>query len=266
MMDQTSVLTLSTARPSTPERLLHISLLLIDDEHLGRKGLVARLQQEPDFVVIASSVPAKDAVRHVAETHPDVVLLSLRQGGDDALTLAGALHGAAPASRVIVLGLQSGQPDVAALIRARVSGFLMARASFEELLDTVRLVAGGVQVLPPELTAPLFSQLQTHHEPARPRRLAHKQLTAREREVADLLVLGLSNKAIAGHLRIALPTVKGHVHRVLGKLDVSNRLKLASFSAARPAVPEQRQPLPFGSIRRAPSPITLTSDGGRPSV
>jgi DNA-binding NarL/FixJ family response regulator len=255
-MVDTTLLQVPADRTGERQRPPATSLLLIDDEQVARTGMLARIRTQPGFVVVAASVPAEEAVRRVVETRPDVVLLGLRQEGDDTLTLAGALHGAAPASRVIVLGLEARQPDIAGLIRAGVSGFLMAHATFDELLETVRAVAAGTQVLPPGLTTALFNQLQKFSVQGRPKRmLTLKELTTRERQIADLVVLGLSNRAIGQQLRIALPTVKGHVHRVLTKLDVNNRVELAAFSTAR---------LP-ASILRADSRIAPTSDSATAS-
>jgi DNA-binding NarL/FixJ family response regulator len=104
----------------------------------------------------------KETLRQLRATRPDIVLLNLRHAGEDRLALAGALHRAAPKSRVIIMGLEASQNDVASFVRAGVSGFIMAGASFEQFLRTIRSVVQGIQALPSELTRSLFRQLRRH--------------------------------------------------------------------------------------------------------
>jgi DNA-binding NarL/FixJ family response regulator len=208
-----------------------ISVVLVDDQPSGREGVVAQVCAQPGFKILATLADVEAALQTVKETKPDIVLLNLQQEGDDSLTLAGALHGETPRSRVVVMGLLPNQDDVTSLVRAGVSGFIMRDASFDEYLSTLRSVAEGVQVLPLQLTRSLFGQLNKHGEVGRSRRtLDTRRLTDREQEVADLIVQGLSNKEISARLMIALHTVKSHVHKVLSKLSVNSRLEVAAFS------------------------------------
>jgi DNA-binding NarL/FixJ family response regulator len=213
-----------------------ISVVLIDDNLRAREGIVALIRSQPGFQVLAASANIEDALRQVQETHPDLVLLNLRREGEDSLTIAGVLHGQAPASRVMVMGLRPAREDVASLIRAGVSGFIMAKAPSGVFLDTICLVARGSQVLPDELTASLFSQLHGPLNRTRTKRMLDvPRLTARERAVTDLIVQGMSNKEISVRLEITLHTVKSHVHRLLSKLEVNSRLEVAAFALSVPA-------------------------------
>ncbi len=211
-----------------------ISIVLVNEGPSVRGGVVSRIRSQPGFRVLAASAIVEEAVQAVKETRPDVVLLNLRQEGDDSLALAGALHGEAPESRVILMGVEANQADLASFVRAGVSGFILADASFDTFLHTIHSVTQGIQVLPWELTGSLFGQLKHYGVPGRPKRtLSIERLTDREREVANLIVQGLGNKAIAIRLKIALQTVKAHVHNVLSKLAVNNRLEVAAFSSLR---------------------------------
>ena len=217
-----------------------ISVVLIDDNLVAREGIVALIRSQPGFQVLAASANIEDALRQVQETRPDLVLLNLGREGEDSLTMAGLLHGQAPASRVIVMGLRPIREDVTSLIRAGVSGFSMAGAPFDVFLDTIHLVARGTQVLPGELTASLFGQLHGPQNRNRTRRMLNVlRPTARERAVTDLIVRGMSNKEISVRLEIAVQTVRSHVHRLLSKLEVNSRLEVAAFahdaSASGPA-------------------------------
>jgi DNA-binding NarL/FixJ family response regulator len=213
-----------------------ISVVLIDDNLVAREGIVALIRSQPGLQVLAASANMEDALRQVLETRPDLVLLNLRREGEDGLTMAGLVHGQAPASRVIVMGLRPAREDVASLIRAGVSGFIMANAPFGVFLDTIHLVAEGTQVLPDELTASLFGQLHGPQNGDRTKRMLDVlRLTARERAVTDLIVQGMSNREISVRLEIALHTVKSHVHRLLSKLEVNSRLEVAAFARGVPA-------------------------------
>jgi len=216
--------------PAAPAR--PISVVLLHDNRPTRDGIVAIIRKQPGFTILATAAAVEEALRLVELRRPQVVLLDL--GGedvDDLLTLAGALHGQVPESRVVLMGVRLLHEDIESFIQAGVSGFVMADATVAGLVSTLQSVAEGIQVLPPELAAPLFGQLnrqglKSRRKPA----LDAKQLTAREREVADLIVWGFSNKEIASRMGIALHTVKSHVHKVLSKLAVNTRLEVAAFA------------------------------------
>jgi two-component system, NarL family, nitrate/nitrite response regulator NarL len=212
----------------------HISLVLIDDNPASREGVVARIRAQPGFHVIAAWAKSEAALQHVRDTRPDIVLLNLNRDDDDSLTLAGALHGEAPRSAVIIMGATPLRTDISSYIRAGVSGFLVADASLAVFLDTIQQVAHGTRVLPTELMGPLFGQLKkTGNAPAPKRAIDIAQLTRRERSVTELIVQGCSNKEIAARLKVTLHTVKGHVHNILAKLSVNSRLEIAAFSRKR---------------------------------
>ncbi|MES2124082.1 MAG: response regulator transcription factor [Gemmatimonadota bacterium] len=192
---------------------------------------MTRIRAEPGFEVLATSAIAVEALEKVRLTRPDLILLHLSPEARDAVTVAGAIHGEFPASRVVVLGCEATQDGVAGFVRAGVAGFVLETASFGTLLDTLQAVAAGIQVLPSELTASLFDQLRYHDPRGVPARVLEvSKLTRRERDVTELIIQGLSNKAIAERLDIALHTVKSHVHKVLSKLSVNSRLEIAAYS------------------------------------
>ena len=210
-----------------------ISLVLIDDNRLLREGLAALIQKQPGFRVLAASADVEEALRKVREARPDVVLIDFGLEDHDSLGLAATVHAEVPEAKVIVMGLLAAQEDVADYIRAGASGFIMKEASFQDFFATIKAVAGGAEVLPPELTNSLFAQIALNASGGnRSRAVAAMKLTAREREVIDLLTEGLSNKAIATRLHIAVHTVKSHVHNILEKLALHSRLEVAAFSYA----------------------------------
>ena len=163
-------------------------MVLVDDNRLADEGVVALIRAQPGFHQIAASAEIKETLRKVRETRPDVVLLNLRRTGGASLTLANALHADVPESRVIIMGPEPLHEDLASLVRAGVSGFIMADASFDTFLSTTHLVAQGTQVLPLDLTRLLFRQLKGPGLRRRPKRTRSvKRLTNRLDVAAWLL-------------------------------------------------------------------------------
>ena len=209
-----------------------ISLVLIDDNRLLREGITAMVRTQPGFRVLAASADVDEAIQKVQEAKPDIVLLDCGLEDHDSLSLTAQVRSEVPEARVIVMGLLPVQEDVAAYVRAGATGFIMKDASFDEFFATIRAVASGAEALPPALTNSLFSQIAKHATTGgnKTRILEAVRLTNREREVIDLLGEGLSNKAIASRLHIAVHTVKSHVHNILEKLALRSRLEVAAFT------------------------------------
>ena len=208
-----------------------ISLVLIDDNRLLREGLAALIHSQPGFKVLTASADVDEALKKAREAKPDVVLLDFGLADHDSLSLTATVHAEVPAARVIVMGLLPLEEDVANYVRAGASGFIMKDAVFEDFFATIRAVAGGAEVLPQTLTNSLFSQVaRTAAKGRKTRAMEAVRLTKRERQVIDLLGEGLSNKAIAVRLHIAIHTVKSHVHNVVEKLALHSRLEVAAFN------------------------------------
>jgi DNA-binding NarL/FixJ family response regulator len=116
-------------------------------------------------------------------------------------------------------------------VHAGVSGFIMKDATLEDLVNTIRSVADGAHVLPPQMTGTLFSQIAREAViRGRPEALSAVRMTPREREVINLIAEGLSNKEMAGRLHIASHTVKSHVRNIMEKLMLHTRLQIAAYA------------------------------------
>jgi DNA-binding NarL/FixJ family response regulator len=207
-----------------------VALVLIEDNRLLRQGIAALIRSEPGFEILASSADVEVALLTVREARPDVVLLDLGLPDHDSLSLTGAVRAEVPEARVIVMGLPPDREDIADFVRAGASGFIMKNATLDEFFATIRAVAAGAEVLPRELTRVVFTQIAQDSGRDTPDGTDAVLLTNREREVVGLLGEGLSNKAIADRLHIAVQTVKTHVHNVLEKLSLRSRLEIAVFS------------------------------------
>ena len=216
--------------PAAPIARRRISIVLVEDNRLVREGLARLIREEPDFKVLAVSADADEALRRVREAKPQIVLLDFGLEGSDSIEVAAEIRREAPKARIVVMGLSPSQPNVGDLVKAGVSGFVLKEASFERCLSTIRAVAAGGQVLPLEMTESLFGHIVRGAVRNPTKAIASLRITRREREIIDLISEGLSNKAIAARLGIAIHTVKSHVHNVLEKLSLHSRLEVAAFT------------------------------------
>lgn len=208
-----------------------ISLVIIEDNRLLRDGLCALLGGQAGFHVLEAGADSSVLTRLPALGSPTVLLLDVGLRDDDSLAICVRVHERFPSMRVIVMGMAPPHDDITAFVHTGVAGFIMKDATPEEFATTIRHVAMGAQTLPRALTDSLFAQItrQPQHLPFDAVEESVR-LTAREREIVDLLSEGLSNKEIAARLHIAIHTVKSHVHNTLEKLSLHSRLEVAAFS------------------------------------
>jgi two-component system, NarL family, nitrate/nitrite response regulator NarL len=206
-----------------------ISVALINDNRLVREGLLSRLSELPDIQVVAAVASAH--LCFLETVNPDVVLLDLNPGNAESLAVGEWVGRKLPDSRIIVIGLLPDQDNVLDLVQTGVSGFALADATLEDLLHTIRSVARGNEVLPPEATGTLFEQIADHGAPSgRSKEVDGVHLTPRQREVIDLISEGMSNKKIAAELHISVHTVKSHIRYIMKKLELNTRLQIAAWA------------------------------------
>jgi DNA-binding NarL/FixJ family response regulator len=205
-----------------------ISVAVIEDNRLVREGITALLSKTGDLTVVAgASVPDMTLLK---SAHPDVVLLDLGLRNGDSLRIAMNVRSEFPSAKVIVMDLLPIQEEIVEFVNVGVSGFIMKDASLEDLVSTIRAVAGGAQVLPAAMTGSLFSQIAREAvERGKPEVLESVRMTKREREVINLIAEGLGNKEIATRLHIATHTVKSHVRNIMEKLMLHTRLQIAAY-------------------------------------
>ncbi len=204
-----------------------IRVLLADDQALVRAGFRALLDAQPDIEVVGEAGDGAEAVALTSSQKPDVVLMDIRMPVLDGLTatqqIATDPHLAGV--RIVILTTFELDEYVFEAIRIGASGFLVKDTEPADLLRGVRAVANGDALLSPSVTRRLIEQFAARVK--RPRNIAQLDvLTDREREVLALVAGGLSNDEIAERLVLSPLTVKTHVSRTMGKLNVRDRAQL----------------------------------------
>ncbi|MGH6656533.1 MAG: response regulator [Actinocrinis sp.] len=202
-----------------------ISVLIADDHPMVREGLRVFLELQPDIVVVGEAGDGEQAARLARELEPDVVLLDLVMPGTDGVAALELMAEAGVRSRVLIVTSFGGYRTVVPAIRAGARGYVSKDVEPLALAAAIRAVAAGHVLLGPDVAAALLA-------PQGPQAGANgdPQLTAREREVLDLIARGRSNREIARDLTVSEKTVKTHVSSVLMKLGVADRTQAALWA------------------------------------
>ncbi len=206
-----------------------ITVLLVDDHSLMRKGFRLILDAEADIEVAGEAADGKVAVSMCSALRPDVVLMDVRMPGRDGIEATRDIVTAGLPSKVLILTTFDLDDYVYAGLRAGASGFLLKDTQPDDLVAAIRTIAAGDAVLAPTATARLIRQFATAPQPGPPDRLPaariRQALTGREQDVFSGMAAGLSNGEIAARLHLSEGTVKIHVGRILAKLGLRDRVQ-----------------------------------------
>jgi two-component system, NarL family, response regulator LiaR len=204
-----------------------ITILIVDDHAVVRRGARAFLEAQPDFAVVGDVSSGGEAVLLAADLAPDIVLMDLVMPGMDGVQATRLVKQKSPCSQVIVLTSYHEDEHIFPAIRAGALSYLLKDIGLPDLADAIRKAAHGDVVMHPHIAARVVQELEgaAHHDTA-----SYAQLSEREREVLHLIAEGLSNAQIAARLVLSEKTVKSHVRNILGKLHLVDRTQAAIFA------------------------------------
>ena len=211
-----------------------IRVFIVDDNRMLREGLVAMLATQEDIAVIGTAATGHEALEQIKNLRPEVAVIDIGMPGKDGIEVTHDLHLDMPAVKVIILGMPDVTNEIMACIEAGASGYVLKEASYDALIETIRLVHRGESFCSPRVATSLFSRIA---ELAGERVLripfSAVKLTSREVEIVNRIAEGLSNKEIAQQIAIDTPMVKNHIHNILDKLQLHNRLEAVEFARKR---------------------------------
>jgi DNA-binding NarL/FixJ family response regulator len=207
-----------------------IRVVLVDDQHLVRTGFRMVLDYQDDMTVVGEAGDGAEALRLLRTTSADVVVMDLRMPVLDGVTATRRICAAGPLPRVLVLTTFDTDEEAFAALQAGASGFLLKSVPPDDLLNAIRVVAGGEAVVAPRVTRRLLDRFAGRLVTKGPAAPGLPDLTDREREVLLLVAQGLSNLEIGSRLQVAEATVKTHIGRILPKLGLRDRVQAVVFA------------------------------------
>jgi DNA-binding NarL/FixJ family response regulator len=211
--------------------VMSIRIALVDDHKLFREGIRALLATDPDLEIVAEASRADQAYSAIEEANPDVVLLDYFLPGIAGPTVAREILRRDEDRRILMLSMYLDEDRVAQALEAGALGYASKDQSARELIEAIRAVAEGERYLAPPLSRALLEDYLRIRRDGQRAATPLGALTAREKEIFELAVRGLSNEAIAQHLSISKRTVETHRGRILRKLHVHSATELVRFAA-----------------------------------
>ncbi|KUL63314.1 response regulator [Streptomyces sp. NRRL S-1521] len=196
-------------------------VLLVDDHPLFREGLAAAIDLDDHFTVVAEADSGEAALTETARTDPDLVVMDLGLPGISGIEVTRRLLTAHPHLRIMVMTMSEDDDSLLAAMRAGAHGYLLKGALREEVLRALHTVARGGAVFGPQMTERLSALFAAFGRT--PAKEAFPTLTARERDILDLLAAGLTYRQIAQRLCVVEKTVRNHVGAIFSKLQVHDR-------------------------------------------
>jgi DNA-binding NarL/FixJ family response regulator len=206
-----------------------IRVLIADDQTLIREGLETLLGLTPGLEVVGAAHDGEEAVRLVAERHPDVVLMDLRMPRMDGVEATRRIVAQWPATHVIALTTYADDNSIFSVLEAGAMGYLTKDAGAREIARAIQTVHQGEALLDPAVQARVIRQLRA--APPGPATAAlPPDLTQREAEVLALIGQGLNNQEIAQRLVVSEATVKTHINNLFSKIGVRDRAQAVVYA------------------------------------
>jgi DNA-binding NarL/FixJ family response regulator len=214
-----------------------ISVFLLDDHEIVRRGMRTLLEAEPDITVVGEAASAAEALVRLPAARPDVAVLDVRLPDGEGISVCREIRSSlvGPPACLMLTSYSDDQALVGAIM-AGAAGYLLKQVSGMDVIAAVRTVAAGGTLLDADVTTAVFNRLR---DPSGMADSRYRLLSPQERRVLDLIAEGLTNRQIAGTLFLAEKTVKNYVSALLHKLGMERRTEAAVYaskiSQTRPA-------------------------------
>ncbi|HEY4532456.1 MAG TPA: response regulator transcription factor [Kurthia sp.] len=203
-----------------------IKVIIADDHHVVRRGLLFFLKTQKDFEVIGEASNGKEAVELTAKLQPDIVLMDLVMPEMDGIEATRRIKSVYPHIHILMLTSFSDRDHILPAMEAGAAGYQLKDIEPDELVETIRKIIAGESSLHPQVTTELNRNQEASSQ------LPHvlKPLTRREKDVLAELTKGKSNKEIASSLFVTEKTVKTHISNIFSKLEVQDRTQAALYA------------------------------------
>jgi NarL family two-component system response regulator LiaR len=204
-----------------------ITVMIVDDHEMVRKGAKGYLDAQADIVVVAEAESGVEAVKCAREVVPDVVLMDIVMPGMEGVEATRKVKDVSPRSQIIILTSYHQDEHIFPALQAGAISYLLKDVKARELVEAIHRAARGEATLHPRVAARVIKQFQGSESL---QRNLFTELTAREMEVLRLIARGYTNQTISEELVISIGTVKGHVSNILSKLHLADRTQAAVYA------------------------------------
>jgi DNA-binding NarL/FixJ family response regulator len=208
-----------------------ISVFLLDDHEIVRRGLGQLLESEPDITVVGAAGNAAEALARIPALRPDVAILDVRLPDGDGVTVCREIRSSIePPPACLMLTSHSDDEALFGAIMAGAAGYLLKQVGGTDLVEAIRTVAAGGSLLDAKVTTAVLDRLRRGDEIDDPR---YASLSPQEQRILNLIAEGLTNRQIGARLHLAEKTVKNYVSTLLHKLGFERRTEAAVYASTR---------------------------------
>jgi len=216
---------------------MSIRILLADDHKIMREGLRSLLEKKPDIEVVAEAEDGRKAVQLARRLRPDVVIMDVSMPDMNGIEATRRVISESPGVKVIALSIHSDRRFVAEMFRAGASGYLLKDCAFDELEHAIHSVARNRVYLNSGIAGIVVEDYVSHLQ--KTESSAFSNLTAREREVLQLIAEGKTTKQIAHYLNVSVKTIETHRRQIMNKLSVHSIAELTKYAIREGITPLQ---------------------------
>ncbi len=207
---------------------MSIKILLADDHQIIRQGLRSLLEKQSDMEVIGEAQQGREAVAMTRQLSPQIVIMDVSMPDLNGMEAAKQILNETPDVKIIALSMHSDSLFVTEMLKSGASGYLLKDCAFEELVQAIRIVISGKTYLSPSISGVVVSDYV--HRLSKTGNDNLEVLTAREREVLQLIAEGKSTKQVALKLHISAKTVETHRRQIMDKLDIHSVAELTKYA------------------------------------